>query len=210
MSYRQQVKLGHIPRGTRGRLGAIANFGSRYTDPIVIAGTFSYRPPQANLPAPVTSPSPVNAPAPSSNGGYRSGNWRPQSIPNQWAGVGGSSSQNNAAALQTALSLYQTSPSSLTQAQWTLLQQNGYIASTLPYSSASQIATPGSTAATSTDTTNDPLCVAAGMTGGPYPNCTAIASAASAFTTDYYGLPLWGWLAGGAVALYMFRGRRRR
>jgi hypothetical protein len=53
------------------------------------------------------------------------------------------------------------------------------------------------------------------MTGGPYPNCTAVAAAPSTFdistmlSTAYLGLPLYLWLAGG-VGVYLFMGRKGR
>jgi|GEM_PF-2894832 len=119
---------------------------------------------------------------------------------------------SSTSALAQAQATLQSNPGALTQAQWTLLQQNGIIASTLPYSSASQVAT-SSAPVSAPVSTDDPLCVAAGMTGGPYPNCTAAVSATSFLSTAYYGFPLWMWLAGGAVGLYAFsgsKGRRRR
>ena len=49
--------------------------------------------------------------------------------------------------------------------------------------------------ATSTGT-DDPQCVAAGKTGGPYPNCTTPPS------TGLGAIPWWGWLLGGVAAYY--------
>ncbi len=67
---------------------------------------------------------------------------------------------------------------------------------------------------------NDPNCLAAGMLGGPYPNCTpnpyALAAApqtSSGVTsmltgTTILGFPLWMWLAGG-VGFYLLFLRRK-
>ena len=96
--------------------------------------------------------------------------------------------------------LAQTNPAALTPQQFAALQSAGTIASTVPYSSAPQLATPAAAGAI------DPQCVAAGMTGGPYPNCTALPSAAGAsldFSQPYAGIPLWGWIAGGGLVLIL-------
>jgi hypothetical protein len=102
------------------------------------------------------------------------------------------------------IQIYQTNPGALTASQWATLQQAGIIPSTLPYSSASAVATSVNTTATTTD---DPNCVAAGCVGGPYPNCTCAAAAATAtdfFSTQYGPLTGLEWLlvaAGGYLLL---------
>lgn len=140
---------------------------------------------------------------------WQQGGWRgSQSGQNQ-------SSQTNAQALATAQALLATNPSLLTQQQFTMLQQAGLISSTLPYSSVSQI-TPTTPATTTTNATNDPNCVAAGCTGGPYPNCTCAAAATSTsdigtmLSTTYAGLPLYLWLIIGGGGLYFLTQKRGR
>jgi len=44
--------------------------------------------------------------------------------------------------------------------------------------------------------TDDPACVAAGKTGGPYPNCATPPS------SGLTAIPWWGWLLGGVAAYY--------
>ncbi len=116
-----------------------------------------------------------------------------------------------AEAIAQLLQLYQSNPCALSASQWAQLQQVGIIPSTLPQSSCSLVAgtTAGASAATAASTYNDPECLALGMTGGPYPNCTPAAGTAAASPTDFldtqYG-PLTGleWLlvAGGAYLLF--------
>jgi len=144
-------------------------------------------------------------------GGQSGSNWNAQSNPY------GSTPQNpnNSQALAAAQALLQTNPSLLTSYQFQLLQQAGLVSNTLPYSSVSNInpTTPltGSAAASA----NDPNCVAAGCTGGPYPNCTCAAAAAPAsdigttLSQSIGGLPLYLWLviAGGGFLLLSKRGR---
>ena len=121
-----------------------------------------------------------------------------------------SSQQTNATSLATAQALLQTNPGLLNQTQWQMLQAAGLVASTVPYSSASQINTP---LATTPVGANDPQCLALGMTGGPYPNCTPAVAATSSFdigtmlSTAYLGLPLYVWLAGGLGA-YLLLGHK--
>jgi len=83
--------------------------------------------------------------------------------------------------------LAQTNPSALTTQQWAMLQAAGTVPSTLPYSSASQL----STAAPTTDTSAAP---------------------ASSFdlSADYAGIPLWGWLAGGGLILFLVMNKKGR
>ena len=138
----------------------------------------------------------------------------PASSPQNWYGPPSSSMSGQS--LATAQALLQTNPGLLTAAQWQLLQQAGLVANTLPYSSAPQV-TPTYPSSVSAGV-NDPNCLAAGMTGGPYPNCTAGAAVAAApfdistaLSTDYAGLPLYLWLGGGLAAyLLFFRQRGRR
>lgn len=121
----------------------------------------------------------------------------------------GSSSGISAQQLAQLIQIYQTNPTALTQSQWSQLQAAGIIPSTLPYSSASLIAPTTGTLATGSIATagEDPMCLAAGMTGGPYPNCTPLTStpAGTDFFSTTYG-PLTGleWLlvAGGAFLLF--------
>jgi len=133
-------------------------------------------------------------------------NWWSQQ---NWQTPGSSTGQLSIAQL---ISMYQTNPSSLTPQQWSTLQAAGVIPSTLPYQSSSLVSTSGTTA---TASTNDPQCIAAGMTGGPYPNCTPAATASSgtdlssAFSSPIGGLPLWMWLVigGGVWFLFVRKGR---
>ncbi len=130
-------------------------------------------------------------------------------------GSGGqNNSQLNAQALAVAQALLATNPSLLTQQQYTMLQQAGLVAGTLPYSSVSQI-TPATPVSTVASAVNDPNCVAAGCTGGPYPNCTCAATATSGAATatsgigatlseTFAGLPLYLWLIIGGGAAFMF------
>ena len=120
---------------------------------------------------------------------------------------------NNSQALAAAQALLATNPSLLTQQQFQMLQQAGLVSNTLPYSSVSSI-TPTSSTGSTTSTTNDPNCVAAGCTGGPYPNCTCAAAAATSdisttLDTTYAGLPLYLWLIIGAGGVFLFtKGKR--
>lgn len=109
----------------------------------------------------------------------------------------------NPTALATAQALLQTNPSLLTPAQWQLLTSAGLVASTVPYSSASQIGTSGSGAI-------DPL------TGVPYSQELAAAQAGTigtTTTTSWFtdptqevisGIPNWALLVAGGVGVYMF------
>jgi len=164
---------------------------------------------------PVSLPTGPNVSLPAAGGyspgssGYQfgpqfGGQARPNQNPSQWNS--NSSCQGmNAAQLEQ---LAQTNPAALTPAQLACLQASGTVASTLPYSSAASLATTGSVAGAI-----DPQCVAAGMTGGPYPNCTALAAAAAPATSFdltalYGGLPLYAWLAGGGLALFLVMKKR--
>lgn len=109
-------------------------------------------------------------------------------------GGGGSSSNGNALAIAQAL--LATNPGLLTQAQWTLLQQAGLVAGTLPYGSAGQV--------TTSDIAN-PSTVAA------TPAPTSSVDIGAALNTDYAGMPLWAWLGAGLGAYFLFnrQGGRR-
>ena len=134
--------------------------------------------------------------------------------PQQWSAAnspyGSSPTNPTGSSLATAQALLQTNPGLLNQTQWQMLQAAGLVASTVPYSSASQINTP---LATTPVGANDPQCLALGMTGGPYPNCTPAVAATSSFdigtmlSTAYLGLPLYVWLAGGLGA-YLLLGHK--
>ena len=120
----------------------------------------------------------------------------------------GSTAQNptNSQALAAAQALLATNPSLLSQQQFQMLQAAGLVSNTLPYSSVSQI-TPTTPLTSSTAAVNDPNCVAAGCTGGPYPNCVCPATTSSTdigtvLSTTYAGLPLYLWLAIGGGALF--------
>ena len=108
--------------------------------------------------------------------------------------------------------LLNTNPGSLTPAQWQTLQAAGMVSGTVPYSSAGQVAPTGGAI--------DPT------TGQPYASELAAAQAAGAsaaapvastiFGTDpvsgattILGID-WYYLAGAAVLVYMFTGRRGR
>ena len=124
-----------------------------------------------------------------------------------WQNTGGQNSLSNAQALQAAQALYSTNADLLSPQQWTLLQNAGIIPSTLPYSSAGLVNT-AATAASATSGAIDPT------TGVPYATELAEASASSssglgALSTDYSGLPLYAWLLGGGVLLYVIMGKRR-
>lgn len=196
-----------------GTVAPIRNILSRATAApvsVTIQPAWGSNPPR-NILAPIVNPS-----SPTSQGsGWQSGGnggWNAQSNP--W----GSTPQNpnNSQALAAAQALLQTNPSLLTQQQFTMLQQAGLVSNTLPYSSVSNInpTSPltGSTAVSAT-AVNDPNCVAAGCTGGPYPNCTCPATATSDIGTTLSetvaGLPLYLWLliGGGGILLLTRKGR---
>jgi len=127
----------------------------------------------------------------------------------------------SATSLASILQIYNTNPAALTAAQWATLQQAGIIPSTLPYSSAGLLAPGGGsggyTASPLSMAGDDPQCLALGMTGGPYPNCTPPAgtttgaSSITDFLQTSYG-PLTGleWLlVGGGAYLLFFRKKGR-
>ena len=144
--------------------------------------------------------------------------WQGRQTSSTWSAANspyGSTAQNptNSQALAAAQALLATNPSLLSQQQFQMLQAAGLVSNTLPYSSVSQI-TPTTPLTSSTAAVNDPNCVAAGCTGGPYPNCTCAAAAATssfdlgtALSTTYAGLPLYLWLAGG-LGVYLLMGHK--
>ena len=123
------------------------------------------------------------------------------------------SSANNLALLTQQ---YYSNPASLTQAQWNQLQAAGVIPGTTPYADAAY-ANPASSISSSSAI--DPA------TGQTYASELAAAQAAAAETattasssfigtdpsdgaTTIFGVD-WYWLAGAAVLLYVFTGKRR-
>ena len=186
---------------------------ARRIGPVVSVGPIPVRPVGPAYPVTRTPGGPISPAWGTSGNGWGSG-WSGGS--NGWGGGGwsaqnnpyGSTPQNpqNSQALAAAMALYASNPSLLTSQQYQLLQQAGVIANTVPYSSVSQI--PASGGSGTSSSTNDPQCVAAVCTGGPYPNCTCAAAATSGLSADYAGLPLWGWLAIGAGGVYLFTRKR--
>ena len=202
----------------RGGLGTVAtqvgNSLVYSSDPVAraapVRGTIAY--PGGSRRAPSTNTSTVQTGRGSVWGGG-------SGIAPAWGGQGpstwsagsspyGSTAQNptNSQALAAAQALLATNPSLLSQQQFQMLQAAGLVSNTLPYSSVSQI-TPTTPLTSSTAAVNDPNCVAAGCTGGPYPNCVCPATASSTdigtvLSTTYAGLPLYLWLAIGGGALF--------
>jgi hypothetical protein len=144
------------------------------------------------------------------SGGQSGGGWSATSSPY------GSSPQNpnNSQALAAAQALLATNPALLSPQQFQMLQQAGLISNTLPYSSVSNInpTTPLTGSTIAATAVNDPNCVAAGCTGGPYPNCTCPATAGSDIGTTLSetvaGLPLYLWLLIGGGGILLFTKRR--
>jgi len=158
----------------------------------------------------------------SSSSGWQQNQWGQSSA--GWQNGGGSgwgvnnqNSQSSSQALEQAVVLYQTNPALLTQQQFTLLQNAGYISTTVPYSSVGTLTPYGSSSSALTSssvaaeeaagTYNDPNCVAAGCTGGPYPNCTCAASASSSLSESVGGFPLYVWLIGGVGLILILKKR---
>jgi hypothetical protein len=146
-----------------------------------------------NTPAPVATPV---GPA-----------WPVSPVSQPWS-AGGSpyGSQPSSTSLAVAQALLATNPGLLTQAQWTLLQQAGLVASTVPYSSAGLV---NANAATSVDSSSaiDPA------TGVPYATELAAAQAGTSsdlgttLDTTYGGLPLYMWLGVGVIGYLLFANR---
>lgn len=125
------------------------------------------------------------------------GGWTAGSSP-----YGSSPLNPNPAALATAQALLQTNPSLLTPAQWQLLQSAGLVASTVPYSSASQITTSGSGAIDPTTGVPYAQELAAAQTGAIGTTTTA------SWLTDptqelISGIPNWGLVAAAGVGAYL-------
>ena len=195
----------------RGRLGDVCSVmanGSRVCGPTPtqpVGGQLASRVPRSYaIPARSdgarTPQPPVYAP---SGSGYAGAPWG-QKTPQPY----GSSSPGgnlNAQSLQTSgmnlaqlQALAQTNPSALTPGQLAVLQAAGTVASTLPYSSAASLAT---TAPSGIDPT----------TGISYAQEAATAAAGTGsmdLSTAYAGIPLWGWLAGGGLAVMLIMKRK--
>lgn len=181
--YFQPAASRGLGRLGRGRLGDVCNVlsnGARVCSSPPLGVTMAIHPPVSNLRYPiylgVKSPNySINYPCPA------------------W-GCGPTGISTHAPVPSLPVSLVQqlqNNPGSLTPAQWAQLQAAGMVAGTLPYSSASQLPTPG--------------------TGGAVDPSTLAAPSAStdAFSTMYGPLPLWGWLAvaGGAYFVFAKKGR---
>jgi hypothetical protein len=156
-----------------------------------------------NPPGPA-SPSPL----PWQSGGANGPGW--QGNPTWTAAGSPYGSQPTSQSLAVAQALLATNPGLLSQSQWTLLQQAGLVSSTLPYSSAGLV-TPTAGSSVASSSAIDPA------TGVPYATELAAAQAGSTSTdlgttlsADYGGLPLYAWLAGGGLLVYMLMGRKGR
>lgn len=99
-----------------------------------------------------------------------------------------------------------TDPTALTPQQWSALQSAGLLPTTLPQSDASLLPNASSTQS------DDPQCLALGLTGGPYPNCNAAPTAATATVGTPFTLsmiPTWGWVFLGIGVLWYMKKKRR-
>lgn len=208
-----------IKRGMRrltalGDVCSVDRYGNRVCGPsmssttVPVRGTIAYPSGGSVQPRPVPITPPWGGWNPTIGPGAAQPAWWARNGGYQGAGAPTQSAGINAQALAQMIQIYQTNPSALTASQWATLQQAGIIPSTLPYASASAVATTVNTTAPAVD---DPNCVAAGCTGGPYPNCTCVASAATA-STDFFSTqygPLTGieWLAV-AVGGYLLSKRK--
>jgi hypothetical protein len=201
----------------------------------IVGGPVPVRPPVVNKVNPIVypTPSPIATPvgypvspwttpgAPVPVVGPVWGSYSGNGSPSGWSGRGGyggassqysqannPTSENNLAQLTLQ---YQQNPSSLTAQQWQQLQEAGVIPGTSPYSNAAYTSTSGASGAI------DPA------TGVPYATELAAAQAAETTTaaatastglttdlsTDYAGIPLYGWLAAGALLFVLMSGKRR-
>ncbi len=106
----------------------------------------------------------------------------------------------------TTVNTLNTNPTALTPQQWQALQDSGVLPSTLPQSDASLLPN-----ASSTPTTDDPQCLALGLTGGPYPYCTAAPTAAATTSTpfDFSMVPTWAWVFMGIGVLWYMKKKKR-
>jgi hypothetical protein len=124
----------------------------------------------------------------------------------------GSTPQNpTGSALATAQALLQANPSLLNATQWTLLQQAGLVANTVPYSSASQVNTSSGAVDPATGQTyaSELAAAQAGLATTAAATTTSTFDISTMLSTAYLGLPLYLWLAGG-VGVYLFMGRKGR
>lgn len=168
---------------------------------------------------PVTSP--VGRPAqpqpvfnPTPGGSYYSGGYgggSPYSGFSQ-SGVASNnpSSSNNLALLAEQ---YNSNPSSLTQQQWQQLQAAGVIPATSPYSNAALVS--GSSSAIDPATGQTYASELAAAQAAATASTSTVAASSSIIGTDpttgattIFGVD-WYWLAGAAVLLYVFTGKRR-
>jgi hypothetical protein len=168
--------------------------------------------PVVNPPAPVWGSNPPGpawpSPLPWQSGGANGPGW--QGNPTWTAAGSPYGSQPTSQSLAVAQALLATNPGLLSQSQWTLLQQAGLVSSTLPYSSAGLV-TPTAGSSVASSSAIDPA------TGVPYATELAAAQAGSTSTdlgttlsADYGGLPLYAWLAGGGLLVYVLTGRKGR
>jgi hypothetical protein len=163
----------------------------RYPIPIIPGPPISFSPTPSNVPAwPARYPVPLppirvtgwgTFPAPGWGGNYLG--------PPTPAPTDGSGGLNLAQIQQLA----NTNPGALTSAQWAILQSAGTIASTLPYSSASQLAVAGQVPVSS----DGSVAPSSGLD-------------LSVLSTLYGPLPLWAWLLVGGGGLWLLSGRRGR
>jgi hypothetical protein len=184
--------------------------------------------PWSNSPTgPIANPGPFQFGGSPGSGGRGGGSWQQGGQSWQSGGQGWQSGQgwsatsspygstpqnpNNSQALAAAQALLSTNPGLLSPQQFSMLQAAGLISSDLPYSEVSSISPTASvSSSTLSSGVNDPNCVAAGCTGGPYPDCTCPAAASSSMdlSTEYAGVPLYAWLIGGALGVYLIAKRR--
>jgi hypothetical protein len=169
------------------------------SNPIRVVGPARYIPHPSQTPT--TNP-------PGWGGGYSGGGY-------SGGGYGWSTASDNPSSpnnLAQLLLQYQSNPSSLTAQQWQQLQAAGAIPATNPYSNASLTQSSSGMSASGIDP----------ATGVSYATELAAAQAASSTAssssvigtdpttgaTTILGID-WYWLAGGAVLLFLFTGKRR-
>jgi len=121
----------------------------------------------------------------------------------QYIGASNPTSQNNLAQLTL---LYQANPSSLTAQQWSQLQAAGVISPTVPYSNASLV-NPNSSSYSSELAAEEAAAAAAATTSTT--TTAATPGLSTTLETDYSGIPLYAWLGGGVLLIYLFMGKRR-
>jgi hypothetical protein len=188
-----------------------------------VRGTIAYPTRQPGSVTPVWGAYPPRAIMPNGPGGIGpgagAGSWAASQYGGGWSAANnpyGSTPQNpqNSQALAAAQALLASNPSLLTPQQFAMLQAAGLVSNTLPFSSASQIPS-AYASASAVSTVNDQNCIAAGCTGGPYPNCTCAAAASSTdigtmLDTTYGGLPLYLWLLIAGGGLFLLTSKRGR